>query len=460
MSDPEAVRGDTSPLATKGAATRSRGHTLAMLVAIYTMSFVDRNILYVVAPSVQTELGLNDMELGLLSGLAFAFFYAVMALPIARLAERRSRVALMAGALLLWSVMTALCGAASKFWHLFAARLGVGVGEGACTPCAQSIICDLYPPEKRATALSTYAIGVPLGVMIGGMGGAIVADMLGWRGAFVMAAIPGLILAAVFWLTVPEPRRGANEAARYVDAAAPSLRAVAARLWQSASFRHTALGCAVASVPGNALQMFFIVYLVRVHGLDLLTAGISFGLFAGVTGAIGMFWGGRITDLFAKRDVRAYGLVPAITFICLPPLLAAALTRDSLLALSLFILVPATTYVFNIGASYAVTNNLVEPRMRATTNAILLLIITIFGAGIGPALVGWVSDRFAAGYFGPGYALQCIASSNASPLSQSCAAASAYGIKLALIATSAFYFWSAAHYFRLSSKIRRELPQP
>lgn len=434
------------------------GYTLAMLLAIYTVSFIDRNILYVVAPSIQAELKLNDAELGLLSGLAFALFYATMALPIARVAERRSRIALMAGALLLWSAMTAISGAASKFWHLFAARLGVGVGEGACTPCAQSIICDLYPPEKRATVLSTYAIGVPLGILIGGMGGALAAEMVGWRGAFVMAAVPGLLLALILYLTVPEPVRGGCEPVAYVDNAAPSFLDVVRTLWRSPSFRHTAMGYAAAGIPGTSLQIFFIIFLVRVHGMEQFHAGMAYGLVAGITGAIGMFFGGRIVDFFGKRDIRAYGYVPAITFLCLPPLLIAALTRDSLFAMTAIIVIPAIVYVFNIGASYAVTNNLVEPRMRATTNAILLMIITLFSAGLGPALVGWASDALAGWHFGGGYGTLCSGGAGATDAVRArCAGAAAEGLRYALILASLFYLWGAVHYFRLAAIIRREM---
>jgi MFS family permease len=463
MISPEPVVFAPGPAAVTSAAPDTRklrkpGYTLAMLVAIYAVSFIDRNILYVVAPSIQADLQLNDTQLGLLSGLAFALFYATASLPIARIAERRSRVAMMTGALVLWSLMTALSGAATKFWHLFAARLGVGIGEGACTPCAQSIICDLYPPEKRATALSTYAVGVPIGIMIGGIGGALAADIVGWRGAFVIAAIPGFLLALLFFLTVREPARGGCEPGGYVDAAAPSFLDVVRTLWRSPSFRHTAIGYAAAGIPGTGIQIFFIVYLVRVHGMAQLDAGVAYGLFAGITGAIGMFYGGRLADFFGKRDVRAYGYVPAITFVCLPFLLVAALTRESLWAMAAIMVFPATMYVFNIGASYAVTNNLVEPRMRATTNAILLMVVTLLASGLGPILIGWASDQLAAWNFAGDYAASCQGS--AAPLgaaAKQCGQAAAEGLRDAFILASLLYFWGAAHYFRLAAVIKGEL---
>jgi predicted MFS family arabinose efflux permease len=439
------------------AGTRAAGYTLAMLVGIYAVSFVDRNILYVVAPSIQSDLHLSDTELGLLSGLAFALFYATMALPIARVAERRSRVGLIAIALVLWSLMTGLSGAATRFWHLFVARLGVGVGEGACSPCAQSIICDLYPPERRATALSIYAIGVPLGVMIGGIGGAIASKLFGWRGAFIAAAIPGLLLALLLYMTVREPVRGACEPGSYVDRAVPPFIDVVRALWRSPIFRHTALGYAVGAIPATAIQIFFVVFLVRVYGMAQLDAGIAFGLIAGITGAIGMFFGGRVADLFGARDIRSYGFVPAVAFLCLPPLLIAALTRESVIALAAFMVIPAILYVFNIGASYAVTNNLVEPRMRATTNAILLMVITLFGSGLGPALVGWASDRLAAWSFGADYLTLCMGTESVGTLHQRCAAAAADGLRYALVLSSLLYLWAAAHYFRLALLLNGEL---
>ncbi|GAY22216.1 spinster family MFS transporter [Sphingobium fuliginis] len=437
---------------------QSGAYTLGILVAIYAISFIDRSILYVVAPSVQADLKLNDTQLGLLSGLAFALFYATMSLPIARIAERTSRVQLMTGALLLWSLMTGLCGAATKFWHLFLARLGVGLGEGTCTPCAQSIICDLYPPERRATALSIYAAGAPIGMMAGAIGGAIAASALGWRGAFVAAAIPGIMVAFLFLFTVKEPRRGAREPGSYVDSASPpSFPDVVRTLWRSPSFRHTTLGYAVGSIPGTAIHIFAVIFLVRAHGMSQVDAGVAYGLVAGIAGTIGVVLGGRITDYFCRRSVRAYGLVPAIAFLILPPLLIAAFVQENLLVMTALILIPSVIYIFNVGPSYAVTNNLVEPRMRATTNAMLLMIITFCGSAIGPALVGLASDHIASWSL-RGDAGQCAAALQASAkIRIECAQAASDGLRYAMMAISLLYFWGAAHYFRLSSVISREL---
>ena len=197
---------------------RYRNYVLAMLVVVYVFNFLDRQIVTILAEPIKVDLGLNDTQIGLMTGLAFALFYTVLGIPIARLADRANRVSIISAALVIWSGMTALCGAAQNFGQMLAARIGVGVGEAGCSPPAHSLIADYYPPEKRASALSIYALGIPIGSILGPLAGGWIAEFYGWRMAFFIVGVPGIALALVVKLTIREPIRGMSERSAMADA--------------------------------------------------------------------------------------------------------------------------------------------------------------------------------------------------------------------------------------------------
>src|SRR6187402_1349487 len=286
---------------------------IALLTLLYVLNFIDRQLVGILGQPMKTELGLSDRQLGLLSGVAFALFYTTLGLPVARIAERKSRVGVIAASLALWSVMTALCGLARNVPELILARLGVGVGEAGYAPTAQSLIADLVPAERRATALSLFSLGIPAGMMIGAIAGGWLAQSLGWRMAFVWLGLPGVLLAIVLVFARREPPRAAGTVEH------PSLAAVALQLWRAPGFAHMAAGASIASFAGYGLTSFAVPLLMRSYGLPLREAATGFGLVAGVAIAIGIGSGGWLAD-GQKRDggagrVAAAGaLIAALLF--------------------------------------------------------------------------------------------------------------------------------------------------
>jgi MFS family permease len=412
-----------------------RTAALAVLVLVYTSNFIDRTILSVLAQPIKEELALADWQLGVLGGLSFALFYSVLGLPIARLAERVDRTWIISVSLALWSAMTVLCGSAGSYLQLLACRVGVGVGEAGGTPPAHGLLSDYYPPRQRATALSVYGLGVPLGSMFGAVLGGAAAEAFGWRGAFVVVGAPGLLLAVVAKLVLKEAPRGWWEAAP--PAPAPPLSAVVTALWRKRCARELAAGITLASFTGYALVAFSASHFVRAFGLSLAEAGLAAGATSGLAAAVGTLLGGVLTDALGRRDRRWYAGLPALGLLLAAPLYAAAfLQSDWRLAVLLLLPAGACQYLY-LGPTYATVHNMVEPRMRATATALLLLVVNLVGLGLGPTLVGLASDTFAAG--------------------QSGAAASAEGLRRALVAASGVFVWAALHYGRATRSLREDL---
>jgi len=388
-----------------------RGYAMGLLLLIYVMNFVDRQVVNILAEPIKRELGLLDWQVGAMSGLAFALFYTVLGLPIARAAERGHRPFIIAGALALWSLFTALCGLAQTFTQLLLARIGVGVGEAGCTPPAHSLITDYVPKEKRASALAFYSMGTPLGSLVGmGLGG-LIADAHGWRMAFIVCGIPGVVLAIVAALTLVEPRIRATAAelklrAQHMRDAKP-FREALAELRKKRTFWLVSFAAAIKAFIGYGQAPFAASFFYRNH-LEEVTAlgamfglqpggflGLALGLMAGIGGAIGAFAGGVIADKYGARDFRAYVSVPAIASVAVIPIfLIGVLSPSAVVAIaSLFFGAVIATLWY--GPVYATAQTIVKPHMRATASAILLFIINLIGLGLGPLAVGALSDMFA-----------------------------------------------------------------
>lgn len=394
-----------------------RNYAMGLLLLIYVMNFVDRQVVNILAEPIKRELGLLDWQVGAMSGLAFALFYTVLGLPIARAAERGHRPFIIAGALALWSLFTALCGFAQTFMQLLLARIGVGVGEAGCTPPAHSLIVDYVPKEKRASALAFYSMGTPLGSLVGlGLGG-LIADAYGWRAAFIVCGLPGVALAIVVALTLVEPRMHAT--AEELRARTEALRAsrpfreTLATLRKKRTFWLVSFAAAIKAFIGYGQAPFAASFFYRNH-LEEITRlgaifglepggflGLSLGLMAGIGGAIGSFAGGVIADRYGSRDYRAYVSVPAIASVVVMPIFFfGVLSSSAVIALgSLFLGAMIGTLWY--GPVYATAQTIVPPQMRATASAILLFIINLVGLGLGPLAVGALSDMFAI-YFGMG----------------------------------------------------------
>ncbi len=369
-------------------ASSPRNYVLGILVVVYVFNFVDRQILSILLEPIKLELALTDTQLGFLSGIAFAIFYATLGMPIARIADRTSRTGVIAVCLSLWSLMTTLCGLATNFVQLLLARIGVAVGEAGGSPPAHSLISDYFPPESRATALSIYSLGIPIGTMFGLLIGGWINELFGWRLAFMVVGLPGILLAIIFKLTVREPVRPDVAKA----AANTSIALVARYLWRQKSFMHLAIGAALHAFVGYGLVIWNPAFFIRSHGLETGEIGTNLALISGIVGGVGTFFGGWIADKLAPRDLRWYMWAPLIGLVITVPFLVIVYLLDShVFAFALFT-IPTFFGSLYLGPSFAATQSLVPAHMRAVAAAVLLFIINIIGLGLGPQVVGIISD--------------------------------------------------------------------
>ena len=389
---------------------------LLLLLGAYTLSYLDRQVVSILAESIKRDLHITNTELGMITGLSFALFYTFLGIPIARQAEKRSRPLIIAGAMALWSGFTVLSGRATSFPMMAFARLGVGFGEAGCNPCAHSLIADITPPAQRGSALAFYSLGVPIGAMLGLVLGGVVADAYGWRMAFMVAGAPGLILAAIIALTIREPRQhlAANLAARATTTV--SFASTLAELRGKRTFWLIAVAAGLEAFMGYGHASFSTPFFLRVHGPQVagLARGLGMGplaflglagaLTTGVGGLIGAWLGGWAADKAAARDKRAYMSLPAIAAVVSVPFVYLIYTVQSpVLALALG-LVPALLQTVWYGPVYATGQSVVQPQSRATAAAILLFVLNMIGLGFGPMCVGALNDLLAGPAFGMGQA--------------------------------------------------------
>jgi len=381
-----------APVASEAPSPAYARYVLGVLFVVYVFNFIDRQILSILLPSIKEDLQVSDTALGFLTGFAFAAFYTVAGLPIARMADTGTRRTIIAIGVAVWSVMTAAQGLSRVFWQLALARIGVGVGEAACSPPAHSLLADYFPPERRATALAVYASGIHFGVLFGLLAGGWINEFFGWRVAFFVVGLPGVLLAVLVRLTVREPDRGQSEPGVQVAEQPPAVKDVFAFLWQMSSFRHLALGSAFMAFAGYGLSTWTPTFLVRVHGMGTGEIGTWYGTITGVFGATGAFLGGWLTDRLSRSDARWYLWVPAIGAVFgIPFVLALLFWSDPHQGLLLSI--PSTVMgAMWLGPVFSLTQTLAQVRMRAVASAILLFIINIIGLGLGPQVVGILND--------------------------------------------------------------------
>ncbi len=366
-------------------------YILALLTTVYVVNYVDRNLLAILLQSIKEDLLLTDSELGLLSGTAFGIFYATLGVPIARLADLFSRKWVIVGSLTIWSGMTALCGSAAGFTSLLLYRVGVGVGEAGGSPPSHSIISDLYSEEKRGTALGIFSLGVPIGILIGLMAGGWLNEELGWRAAFWVMGVPGLLLSILVGLTLREPAR-AGVGAGPQSVSHYSARQVFAYLMSLPSFRHTAIASALYAFVGYSVVNWSPSFLMRSYGMESGAIGTALSLIIGLGGGVGVYLGGFLSDRWASRDPRGRVYVPALAMAASLPFSVLTYWVDSA-ALSLALLiVPSLLGLMYQGPAFAVTQTLATPLMRSTAAAILLFFINIIGLACGPAVTGFLSD--------------------------------------------------------------------
>ena len=367
-----------------------------MLIVVYMTSYLDRQILSILLPQIKAEFKVSDTYLGLLTGFAFAVFYTTLGIPLARMADRGSRVNLLAICIASWSLMTALCGTALTFVQLTLARIGVGVGEAGCNPSAHSLIADYFPFEKRAFALSAYATGVPLGSLLGLALGGWLGETYGWRVAFIAVGLPGLLLAVVVKMVLKEPARGKVDGIRDEDA--PGMLQTFRYLWRAKSFRGLCAASAADAFVGYGLLLWLPTYLIRSFGLGPSEIGLRLGIMFGIAGVIGALGAGLLTDRLGKRDRRFYCLMPMIVYGIALVGNVLVYTSQSVSATFALLIVPLIVLPAGGGPLYAATQAIAPVRMRATAAALLLLTTNLIGLGLGPAFVGLASDLLAPEY--------------------------------------------------------------
>ena len=370
--------------------------TLWILLTVYIFNFIDRQIVNILAEPIARDLELTDTQIGLMTGLAFALFYTVLGIPIARLADRptTSRPKLIAVALALWSGMTALCGVAQNFWQLLLARIGVGVGEAGCTPPAHSLISDIVPPERRASALAFYSLGIPVGSLLGMVIGGLLADYLGWREAFVVVGLPGVALALLVWFLLKDPRRS-DAAAAFADRRQPAalpLGQAVAEVMRSRAFVLLVLAGSAAAFLSYGKTTWTTIFFQRTHDMTPGQVGLWFGIIGGVGGILGTWLGGYLADRFGARNRRHVLTAPAVGMALAVPLAIAAYNAPSWpLALAL-IFVPQVCNSLYYGPCYSAAQGLVPIKARAIAAAALLFFQNLIGLGLGPLFFGMLSD--------------------------------------------------------------------
>jgi MFS family permease len=371
---------------------RRQWFALWVLFGINTMNFYDRMILPVVAEPIRKEWALSDSDLGLL-GTAFTLLYAFVGVPFGRLADTRPRKWILSAGCALWSVLTAVSGLAQNFWMLFAARLGVGVGEASCAPAANSLIGDLYPPAQRSRALSLFMLGLPVGMFLSFLISGLVAHAYGWRAAFYVALLPGVGLAALaLWL--PEPGRGASEG-RVASAHRPGspylvLLGIPTLLW-------IIISGALHNFNMYAATSFMTVFLARYHALDLKNAAFAAAVIFGASGVVGLLAGGWAADRFGGKRTDGRLLLSAVTLAAAAPCIYLALRQPGGAVVPFVLLMGAglaLVYVY-YASVYAAIQDVVEPSLRGTAMALYFFAMYVLGGSLGPLGTGMLSDYFA-----------------------------------------------------------------
>lgn len=403
---------------------------LIVLAMISTVGFIDRIVVNVLVEPIKLEFGLTDSQVSLM-GVAFTLLNIGLALIMARAAERMRRLSLVAIGTVLWSAATALCGWAGSWVQLLLARMGVGVGEAIGLPSLQSVISDYFPPNKRGLAISVLMLAPPVGAMIGFVGGGWIAQEYGWRMTFLIAAVPGLVLAAIAWIWVAEPRRGAHDTVTD-DAAVPPVREVLRRLFALPSARQLVIGSAFAAMLGFGLNYFFTSLMIRKFDLGLGEAGMYAGLIASAPAAVAVILQGMLGDKLGAKNPSAYALVPAVCLLLGGPLYVLAITRDDLVSLLALVSVATFLNFGYLGITYAALQNLMHPRMRATCTAVLNVVYGVASAA-GPILVGWLSDSMATAQGG------------------------VRGLVMAMAITGALYTWAGVHYLLAARRYGADL---
>jgi len=442
----------------------SRGYRawlLTILLVSNALNLADRLGMAAVSQAIKIDLNFTDAQLGLIQGLGFAILYTLLGLPLARLAEHTNRTRIIATSLAVFGAMVWLCGTAHSFARLLLFRIGVSVGDAGFGPPVASLVGDHYPMGKRASAMSIIWLGAPLGVVVGSSLGGWMAEHVSWRAAFVAIGIPGLLVALLAFLTLREPPRGMSDATAAAGPP-PSIWVAARFLLSKRSMCHVLAGCAVAAISMNAIGQFLAPFLVRTYHLGFAEAGRLLSLIAGGAMASGLALGGFGVDWAGRFDKRWYVWGPAIGLSVAAPAFLLGFAQTSVASAAAILMVAHVALFLYFTPTLAMAQNMVGANMRASSAFAVSLVLGLVGVGIGPTLLGILSDAFARSAFDGGdFKLLCMRGAPlhaaVSALQQTCAAASATGIRTAMMAMSAFMVWAAIHYFLAARTLRADL---
>jgi predicted MFS family arabinose efflux permease len=417
--------------ATPGLADRPR-LTLALLLVIFALNFMDRQIVAILSEPIKREFGLSDVQVGLLYGFAFAVVYSTVGIPIARWADRANRARIINASLAFFSLMTLACGLAGSYWQLLMARIGVGVGEGGTNPPSHSVIADLYPIHRRSTAMAIFALGPHVGILLGFVLGGVVGQLWGWRAALITAGTAGLAVALVTSRLLKEPARERPRAGTTGGAVTPGVRASLRSMFRHPSMRQMFIGGAVASIAAYAAIGWLPAFLIRSHGLSPAVAGSLLALLLGALGGAGTLLGGFLADRLGRRDPAWRLRVVVVAFLAVVPFWGAALLAGQTAATVALLVVPTAAVAVYLGPTFGMVQSLVDPTMRAFAAAMLLFVGNLVGLGVGPVLVGLLSDALRSAH-------------------------GAESLRLALLVVVPLYLWSAAHYLAASRSLSDDL---
>ena len=369
---------------------------LAMLLVVYIFNFLDRMILSILAAPIQADLGLSDGEMGLLGGIAFAALYSTLAVPLSVVADRSSRSWVITISLVCWSGFTALCGFAQNFWHIFLARLGVGVGEAGGVAPSYSIIGEYFPPSRRATALAIYSLGIPIGSAFGLLAGGYIAETIDWRFAFIFIGVLGVLIAPVFKYFVRDLPKPAPATPDVV--AAPGLGETLRVLMGKPSFWLLAFGASIGSMLGYGISFWMPSFVQRSFGLNLFDAAIFLATIMLLGGITGMLVGGKLADRLGTANRGWYGYLTACAYLLCGPLMAAGAMSDNLWLAFIFFVIPQGLGYVWFGPVITAMQHLVEPAARTMASSIFLLIVNLIGLGGGIYALGAFSDALSGIY--------------------------------------------------------------
>jgi MFS family permease len=437
-----------------------RARFVAVLFLVATFNFADRSVFAATAQTIKADLGLDDGQLGLLQGLVFASLYSVLGLPVGWLAERVNRVRIIAVSIGVWSAMTLLCGRVHGFTQLFMARAGVGIGEAGYMAPTSSLAADLFPSQRRATAMALIMLGSPAGGLLGALCGGWFAQHGSWRDAFVVLAIPGLALALLVPFVLREPRRGLIDGGTPADSRPAAFAAVLRHIWATPALRWVMIAGTLAQFGMTAIAQFMAPFLARTYHLAPARAATAFGLISAASLTLGLLLGALGTDRAGRYDRRWSAWGPAIGLACAAPLYMLAFNQRTVTGSALLLLAAGMVLLCYYGPALGMIQNMVGARMRATATAVYAVAYGLLGLGLGPTFAGYLSEALARrGFTAGNFAVLCrggrAAPDAATELAQACARASAEGLQGALTGIM-IVFLLAALAFLMAARTYRD----